>query len=64
MYREKVKPSFATMADAIEDLRAPSKMYMDKPGRYIQWNIGVSEWEALMGMAFLRDKVSSAASIK
>ena len=52
MYREKVKPSFASMADAIEDLRAPSKMYQDKPGRYIQWNLGMPEWEELMGVAF------------
>ena len=40
------------MADAIEDLRAPSKMYQDKPGRYIQWNLGMPEWEDLMGVAF------------
>ena len=32
-------------------MRCRSHMYLDKPGRYMMYNIGLSEWDALMRVA-------------
>mgnify|MGYP003763105027 CR=1 FL=1 len=52
MFLEHIKPRFVPIHEAFEDLVAAqsnrSKLFKDKPGVYIQWNLDYPSWNLLM----------------
>lgn len=51
LQRTEEKPRQVSFAQAISDMRSRSTMYLDKPGRYLMYNIGLLEWDSLMKVA-------------
>ena len=61
MVQETVKPTFNTVEHCVDDMKAESTWYKDKPGVYVQWNMNTEMWrEVLLDAVSGGDKEGTA----